>query len=88
MNQHRQALRVGVGGPVGSGKTALLEFKLLDEVHDVNAALKGTPPPGSVSKLTQPAPAGAWLRRELDRRGITARQAPRGGLWIHIELPL
>ena len=29
------------------GKTALLEFKLLDEVHDVNAALKGTPPPGS-----------------------------------------
>lgn len=29
------------------GKTALLEFKLLDETHDVNAALKGTAPPGS-----------------------------------------
>lgn len=29
------------------GKTALLEFKLVDEIHDVNAALKGTVPPGS-----------------------------------------
>ncbi|MBN1931951.1 MAG: protein translocase subunit SecD [Desulfobacterales bacterium] len=29
------------------GKTALLEFKLLDEAHDVNAALKGSIPPGS-----------------------------------------
>ncbi|RZB34521.1 MAG: preprotein translocase subunit SecD [Desulfobacteraceae bacterium Eth-SRB1] len=29
------------------GKTALLEFKLVDEVHDVNAALKGNVPPGS-----------------------------------------
>ncbi|MBL0732524.1 MAG: protein translocase subunit SecD [Desulfosarcina sp.] len=29
------------------GKTALLEFKLVDEAHDVNAALNGTPPPGS-----------------------------------------
>jgi preprotein translocase subunit SecD len=29
------------------GKTALLEFKLLDETHDVNAALKGDVPPGS-----------------------------------------
>jgi preprotein translocase subunit SecD len=29
------------------GKTALLEFKLVDEAHDVEAALKGTPPPGS-----------------------------------------
>lgn len=29
------------------GKTALLEFKLVDENHDVNAALKGTVPPGS-----------------------------------------
>jgi len=29
------------------GKTALLEFKLLDETHDLNAALKGKTPPGS-----------------------------------------
>ena len=29
------------------GKTALLEFKLVDEAHDVNAALKGNVPPGS-----------------------------------------
>jgi preprotein translocase subunit SecD len=29
------------------GKTALLEFKLLDETHDVDAALKGSIPPGS-----------------------------------------
>ncbi len=29
------------------GKTALLEFKLLDETHDLNAALKGDVPPGS-----------------------------------------
>lgn len=29
------------------GKTALLEFKLLDEIRDVNEALKGTPPPGT-----------------------------------------
>lgn len=29
------------------GKTALLEFKLLDETHDVDAALKGDIPPGS-----------------------------------------
>ncbi len=29
------------------GKTALLEFKLLDETHDLNAALKGKVPPGS-----------------------------------------
>jgi preprotein translocase subunit SecD len=29
------------------GRTALLEFKLLDEVHDVSAALKGDIPPGS-----------------------------------------
>lgn len=29
------------------GKTALLEFKLLDEEHDINAALKGEIPPGS-----------------------------------------
>lgn len=29
------------------GKTALLEFKLVDETQDVDAALKGTPPPGS-----------------------------------------
>ncbi|MBL0700969.1 MAG: protein translocase subunit SecD [Desulfosarcina sp.] len=29
------------------GKTALLEFKLVDETHDVNTALNGTPPPGS-----------------------------------------
>jgi len=29
------------------GKTALLEFKLVDETHDLDAALKGTPPPGS-----------------------------------------
>jgi preprotein translocase subunit SecD len=29
------------------GRTALLEFKLVDEAHDVNAALQGSPPPGS-----------------------------------------
>jgi len=29
------------------GKTAILEFKLLDDTHDVNAALKGNVPPGS-----------------------------------------
>lgn len=29
------------------GKTALLEFKLVDETHDVNAALKGNVPRGS-----------------------------------------
>ena len=29
------------------GRTALLEFKLLDEVHDLQAALKGNVPPGS-----------------------------------------
>ncbi len=29
------------------GKTALLEFKLLDETHDLNAALKGKVPAGS-----------------------------------------
>ena len=29
------------------GRTALLEFKLLDEVHDLEAALKGNVPPGS-----------------------------------------
>jgi preprotein translocase subunit SecD len=29
------------------GKTALLEFKLVDETHDVNDALKGNVPPGS-----------------------------------------
>ena len=29
------------------GKTALLEFKLLDEIHDLNAALKGNIPAGS-----------------------------------------
>ena len=29
------------------GKTALLEFKLVDETHDVDAAVKGTAPPGS-----------------------------------------
>ncbi|MDO9565169.1 MAG: protein translocase subunit SecD [Candidatus Desulfaltia sp.] len=29
------------------GKTALLEFKLVDEAHDVNAAKKGNIPPGS-----------------------------------------
>jgi preprotein translocase subunit SecD len=28
------------------GKTALLEFKLLDDTYDINAALKGTIPPG------------------------------------------
>jgi preprotein translocase subunit SecD len=29
------------------GRTALLEFKLVDEAHDVNAAVQGSPPPGS-----------------------------------------
>lgn len=29
------------------GKTALLEFKLVDETHDISSALKGLPPPGS-----------------------------------------
>jgi preprotein translocase subunit SecD len=29
------------------GKTALLEFKLVDETHDLNEALKGNVPPGS-----------------------------------------
>jgi preprotein translocase subunit SecD len=29
------------------GRTALLEFKLLDETNDLNAALAGNPPPGS-----------------------------------------
>ncbi len=29
------------------GRTALLEFKMLDETHDLNAALKGDIPPGS-----------------------------------------
>lgn len=29
------------------GRTALLEFKLVDEAHDVNSALKGHIPPGS-----------------------------------------
>ncbi len=29
------------------GKTALLEFKLLDEIHDLGAALNGDVPPGS-----------------------------------------
>jgi len=29
------------------GRTALLEFKLLDETHDLNAALNGDVPPGS-----------------------------------------
>ncbi len=29
------------------GKTALLEFKLLDETHDLNSALNGEVPPGS-----------------------------------------
>jgi preprotein translocase subunit SecD len=28
------------------GKTAILEFKLVDETHDINAALKGDVPPG------------------------------------------
>jgi urease accessory protein len=34
---HRQALRIGVGGPVGSGKTALLEklCKSLRERYDI-----------------------------------------------------
>jgi preprotein translocase subunit SecD len=29
------------------GRTALLEFKLLDETHDLNAAMQGNVPPGS-----------------------------------------
>ncbi len=29
------------------GRTALLEFKLLDDTHDIDAALKGNVPPGS-----------------------------------------
>ncbi len=29
------------------GRTALLEFKLLDETHDLNTALRGDIPPGS-----------------------------------------
>ena len=29
------------------GRTALLEFKLLDETHDINSALQGSVPPGS-----------------------------------------
>ncbi|MBI4529830.1 MAG: protein translocase subunit SecD [Deltaproteobacteria bacterium] len=29
------------------GKTALLEFKLLDETHNVEEALRGSPPPGT-----------------------------------------
>jgi len=29
------------------GRTALLEFKLVDEAHDVNAAVQGSVPPGS-----------------------------------------
>lgn len=45
------------------GKTALLEFKLVDETHDLNAALKGNPPPGSeilyqVHKNSKTAHAG------------------------------
>ncbi|MCB1803173.1 MAG: urease accessory protein UreG, partial [Gammaproteobacteria bacterium] len=37
MNNNRQALRIGVGGPVGSGKTALLEVlcKRLRERYDI-----------------------------------------------------
>jgi len=30
------------------GKTALLEFKLVDETHDLDSALKNGPPPGSI----------------------------------------
>lgn len=29
MNSYKHPLRVGVGGPVGSGKTALLELSLI-----------------------------------------------------------
>ena len=29
------------------GKTALLEFKLVDDTHDLDSAVKGTPPPGT-----------------------------------------
>ena len=37
MNNHRPALRIGVGGPVGSGKTALLEVlcKRLRDRYDI-----------------------------------------------------
>lgn len=41
------------------GKTALLEFKLLDEEHDVDAAIKGAIPPGSEILYDVKASGGA-----------------------------
>ena len=41
------------------GKTALLEFKLVDEDNDVNAALKGSIPPGR----RNPVPGRNWIPR-------------------------
>ena len=43
------------------GRTALLEFKLVDEAHDVNAAVQGSPPPAarSSTRSTRTAPPGA-----------------------------
>jgi preprotein translocase subunit SecD len=47
------------------GKTALLEFKLVDEDNDLNAALKGTPPRGSevLYQTVKNADTGATTQR-------------------------
>ena len=72
------------------GKTAVLEFKLLDDKYNLADALKNGPPPGDEILYGQPQAGGAqpYLvesnvlhdRRRCDRRARAARHPPRGPL--------
>jgi preprotein translocase subunit SecD len=54
------------------GRTALLEFKLLDEDHDINAALKGDVPAGS--EILYEIREDPATRREIKRPYLVKKQ--------------
>lgn len=62
------------------GKTALLEFKLLDEIHDPNAALKGSAPPGS--ELLYQIKTDPTTQREIKTPYLVKKQALLTGAYL------
>ncbi len=62
------------------GKTALLEFKLLDEIHDVNAAINGSVPPGS--ELLYQVSYDPATQREVKTPYLVKKQALLTGAYL------
>jgi preprotein translocase subunit SecD len=62
------------------GKTALLEFKLLDEIHDLDTALRGSVPPGS--EILYQVKIDPTTQREIKTPYLVKKQALLTGAYL------